>query len=269
MKIKPIQQIYTINTKQANLRPTFACQNDIFEKNNKTETIAVKKRNGDISMYVEYNGKDKAVIYKKIFNPQTKQIEKKPVKVCVGKIITGHISTYCLFDEKTKQRIGYVKLDDIKKGINYNFYEAESDSPIQKDYPQYGIIGDRISIDFVENFCPDEYSGIGEVADQIALEYCLKENLPLQIVSEAEQGSVIAHYKRGRKFLPVEQKKFLKIFMENFGTNDPNLVIEKRIKENPGNKNIYCKDIYRTYMYMPKEVVEKYLKRIKESPILH
>lgn len=206
MKIKPLQQIYIRRTQKANLRPTFACQKDRFEKNNKTETIAIKKKNGNISMYVEYNGKDNAIIYKKTFNPETKQIEKTPVKVCVGKIITGHVSTYCLFDEKTKQQIGYVKLGDIKKGIEYNFYEAESDSPIQKDYPQYNIIGDRISIDFVENFCPNEYSGIGEVADQIALEYCLKENLPLQIISEAGQGSVIAHYKRGRKFLPVEEK---------------------------------------------------------------
>jgi len=207
-----------------------------------------------------YNGKDKAYIFKKVFNPETQQIEKEKIEVCVGKRQFGSVCSYYLFDKKAKIELGYITIRE-ERG---NF----ADSALSKDYPEYGIIGARINIDFVENVYPDEYSGVGEVADQIALEHCIKENMPLQIVSTAEKGSVIAHYKRGRKFFPVEGRDALRFIVE-FGTNDPNKIIEERIKQNPDNKNIYCDDILGTYMYMPKEVVAKYLERIKENPILH
>jgi len=260
MKIKPIRQINTITPQyQTNMAQTFDMPNDSFEKSNKTETVELKQKNGK-PWFVEYNGKDKAYIFKKVFNPETQQIEKEKIEVCVGKRQFGSVCSYYLFDKKAKIELGYITIRE-ERG---NF----ADSALSKDYPEYGIIGARINIDFVENVYPDEYSGVGEVADQIALEHCIKENMPLQIVSTAEKGSVIAHYKRGRKFFPVEGRDALRFIVE-FGTNDPNKIIEERIKQNPDNKNIYCDDILGTYMYMPKEVVAKYLERIKENTILH
>lgn len=265
--ITPQFNIKNIPSCQRNMTPTFGCQNDTFEKSTPIQVIELRRKDGR-PRFVEYNGKDKAYIFKKVYNDKTGQIEKQKVEVCVASLSSCHSTTYYFFDDKTKKELGRVEINTIKNARIHNFYEDLWSDPIEKDYPEFGIVGNRISINYLENSYPDEYSGIGEAADQIAIEYCINNNIPLQLVSEAEKGSVIAHYKRGRKFLPVEGRDYRK-FMDNFGTNDPNKIIEERIKQNPDNKNIYCDDIYKTYMYMPEEVVEKYLERIKEKPILH
>lgn len=242
---------------------------DVFEKKTNVKKIKIK-RNIFYKKTIEYNGLDNGYIYKKIFNKNTHKINKIKFEVGVGKSQDGEITTYHFFDKNTLKEIGYINILDWKKikNKNINIYNLLKNTDLEKDYPQYGIIGDRISIDYLKNNFYDDYSGIGELADQVALEYCLKENIPPQIVSMAQKGSVIAHYKRGRRFMQLESEE-KKEFIKEFGTDDPNKIIEERLKEYPNFDRINCNDIGYLYMYMPKEIVEKYLKRIKENPILH
>jgi len=240
--------------------------NDTFERCNPGEKITIT--NPNLSHEIEYNGEDTAYVYKKIKNPNTGKYEKIKTEVGVGIKRMESITTYYLFDKKTKKEIGWFQINDWKKTQKKpNIYESLKNERLEQDYPEQGILGDRISIEYLKNNYPDKYSGIGETCDQIAIEYCLKEKMLPQIVSEADPKSIIAHYKRGRRFLPAILNK--KEYIQEFGTNDINKIIEKRIKANPSDKDVYCEDLGIPTMYMPQKIIEKYMKRIKEAPILH
>lgn len=240
--------------------------NDTFERCNPGNKITIT--NPNLSHEIEYNGKDTAFVYKKTKNKITGEIEKIKFEVGVGKKRMESITTYYLFDKKSKKEIGWFQINDWGKTQKKpHIYEILKNESLELDYPEEGLFGDRISIEYLKNNYPEEYCGIGEACDQIAIEYCLKESITPQIISEADPKSIIAHYKRGRRFLPATKNS--KEYIEEFGTNDINKIIEKRIKETPHGEDIYCEDLGIPTMYMPKEVVAKYLERIKENPILH
>ena len=128
MRIRNIQQTI-FNNKYITPKVTnmsFAQNKDTFEKSNKTEIVKLKLKNGK-PWFVEYNGKDKAYIYQKVFNPETKQIEKQKTEVCIGKRQHGNVCSYYLFDKKNKIALGYVTIR--KEQDNF------ADSALSKDYP--------------------------------------------------------------------------------------------------------------------------------------
>ena len=121
----------------------------------------------------------------------------------------------------------------------------------------------------VKNNFQSEYSGVAAVADQLAREYCLRNNIKPCIVSLSEINSHIAHYKRGRRFFIVKNGSGLNNFIAKFGTDDPNKIIERRMKEANTSKHIDCSDLGELYMYMPESVIQQYLIKIREHPLLH
>lgn len=216
---------------------------------------------------VELNPKDKAVIYKKVLNKETGKTTKIPIEVFVAKSQNKYRTSYHFLDENVNE-IGYVTIYDWSKAPSFE----KADTIYSKNYPELGIVGDRITIDCLQNNNEQKYAGIGKAADQIAIEYCLKEGLTPNIVSLADTGSLIAHYKRGRRFFKVQEDDIFSDYeglMAEYGTNDPNKIIETQLASLPKGSWIDCTDLGQLHMYMPQEIIQKYLNKIKEHPILH
>ena len=225
-----------------------------------------------VNVSVEQNLLDNAVIYKKVLNKNTNIVEKIPYSVGIAKSEDHWKTTFHIIDNDTKKEIGFVCICDWQKAKNYKYISFITDSNLQKNYPEYGINGNRISIDYVKNNFPAEYSGLGKISDQIAIEYCLKNNIKPCIVSMVDGNSHAAHYKRGRRFLPVDKyDKDLDYydFVKEYGTDDPNKIIEERIAATPEGQKVDTSDLYGLYMYMPSEIINLYLEMIKKHPVLH
>lgn len=148
-----------------------------------------------------------------------------------------------------------------------NFFEG---NPELKDYPSLGIIGDRVTIDLVSNNNNRLYSGVGTIADKLAIEYCLKNGITPNETGIAAFNSHAAHYLRGRRFFPLSgNDKTGREFFEKYKTYDPNRIVEERILISPRGKKVYTGDLGNLPMYMPREVVDKTLASILRNPIIY
>ena len=106
------------------------------------------------------------------------------------------------------------------------------------------------------------------MADQLEIEYCLKNKINPLILSEADPGSHIAHYKRGKRFFPLRDGDYAKdFFTQKYNCSNVNTIISKLLTEN-GDKKIDISDWPCINMCLSKSAVAKYLKQIKEKPIL-
>lgn len=217
-----------------------------------------------------YNPKNIGIVYKKEYDPVTNKIVKKPMEVNILTSTDGEWQTaYHMMSKDLKEEIGYVNIGDLSRQKTTNpksFYDT--DAKYLKDYPKLGIQGDRITVNFLKNWDERLYSGIGKLADQLEIEYCLKNGIRPCIISESEKGAEFAHFKRGKRFLPVDdnQKKF---FMKKYSTANVNHII-KRLLRHIENKHLQL-DAYpdNLMMYLPQKIIDKYLLEIKKHPILH
>lgn len=243
---------------------------DIFEKshdNIKKFKIIHKNYNNFacIETEVTQNPKDKVIVSKKVRYGYPDRVEIEPTELSVAKSEGDNGPTFHFLDEYNNE-IGFVSICDWRKATS----KSKDDIMLTQNYPELGIVGDRISIDYLQNNNNIIFSGIGKVADQIAIEYCLKEGITPNIVSMADIGSLISHYKRGRRFFKIEKENpRYNYFIREYGTNDPNKIIKERLDKTPSGSWAECEDLKELYMYMPQEVIQKYLQRIKEHPILH
>lgn len=246
MKIIPINNLTPIKYSPA------------FERSEKTRPIDTFTRT--------QGGTNTATAYKKVFNPLTNQIEKKAVKInIVEHQLQPNFITYEFFDKKTL--IGYTQIQDWSKNKNpQNHPDIDKNPELLADFPQYGIVGKRITIDMLENLKPSLYSGIGEISDQIAVEYCLKNKFPPNIICVADYGAHIHHYKRGREFITLDpNSKKGQNFYEKYQTYDPNQAIKELVEDAPKVRKTHMPPLIN---FMPKNTIEKYLEKIKSSPIL-
>ena len=272
MKITSLNKIKLLQQKiKNNLLPKI--KSDTFESN-KTIKKFLLQRCGLAHIFsktieVEQNILDRAILYKKVFDIETKTIKKIPFEVGIAKSENYWTTTYHLIEDCTNKEIGYVTICDWKKAKQYGITKINKDTTLTDNYPRFGIKGDRISINYVKNNFQSEYSGVAAVADQLAIEYCLRNNIKPCIVSLSEINSHIAHYKRGRRFFIVKNGSGLNNFIAKFGTDDPNKIIERRMKEANTSKHIDCSDLGELYMYMPESVIQQYLIKIREHPLLH
>ena len=123
----------------------------------------------------------------------------------------------------------------------------------------------------MQNNFEDTFSGIGKLADKLAVEYCLKNGIKPNITSVADYNSHAAHYMRGRRFFEISKHDpdiDAYEFKKTYGTLDPNKVIAERIKNTPKGQRVDTRDLCGLYMYMPENIINKYIKEIKENPLL-
>ena len=137
---------------------------------------------------------------------------------------TGSFIRYQVKDNKIP--VGYVDLKDTKQGCN---------------------------VMFIRNQNPDLYSGFGKLADRIEVEHCLnnKKEHPY-IYSEAMIGTLIKHYKRGKRFINESVNMYLGCVLQNL------------------KKGEYIRTGFlgTQEMFMPDELVQHYTKIIKKAPLL-
>lgn len=212
-----------------------------------------------------------AFIQRKIMLNKTGEVMKVPYEINIARHDDSYMTTFHFLDKNTKKEIGYVKIIDWRKAPSvvqqYNF----SFSRLLEDFPKQGIVGDRISIDFLQNNFEDTFSGIGKLADKLAVEYCLKNGIKPNITSVADYNSHAAHYMRGRRFFEISKQDpdiDAYEFKKTYRTLDPNKVIAERIKNTPKGQRVDTRDLCGLYMYMPENIINKYIKEIKENPLL-
>lgn len=192
----------------------------------------------------------------------------KPVDVTVLKINKNeNETTYRFVSKNRKKEYGYVDLTLCKKIKDFENVYYGSDACLLKDYPQYGINGPRVIVDYLQNNNDSRYSGIGKLADKITVKHCLDNGIKPVIISIADWDSHVAHYKRGKRYLPLESgTKTYNFFMKKYGTTDVNQLLEKLIKEAEQNdEKVDISDWNPIPMYMPKELAQKYVKELKSE----
>lgn len=215
-------------------------------------------------MLVQQNEQCKATLYRKFFDSASHKIKKSPVEIGIAESKNKWAMTYHFIEPDTNREIGYVTICDWQIAKKYiqmiplRFAEGK----LLKDYPEFGVTGKRITIDYLQNNLPDEYAGIGKAADQIAVEYCLKTGIKPVITSIADMNSHAAHYLRGRRFFPS------KSLISRFGTDNPNELIRERILKTPQGQKVECSDLGPIYMYMPEKIIQRYMKKIEKHKIL-
>jgi len=114
-------------------------------------------------------------------------------------------------------------------------------------------IPEGVFVSFIQNQYPELYSKFGQIADQIEVEHCLKRGLNnFEIRSEAALNSHALHYLRGKRF---DDKK-----------------AEEKIREiiaNTPKGTLYnTKSLGSIAMYMPKNLINKYVEAIKKNPLI-
>ena len=167
-----------------------------------------------------------------------KRIETKPDVVVLEKSANDTFTKYGVYCGRTP--VGYVSLTDKENGV---------------------------WVDYIRNYAPERYCGFGKIADQIEVEHCLNRGLKnFEILSESTPASLAFHYKRGKRFDYIDdawEKIFLK---QKYGTFNVNVIIERMLKQNPFPNT---SDIGKVPMYMPQDLIKKYIDIIKKYPLLN
>ncbi len=217
-----------------------------------------------------------ATVFRKVKDRSTGNIKRVPFKV---RVLTSSdnewTTTYHFMSNDLKKEVGYVSIGDyrlLEKNNKNEFLRTKFyDRPLLKNYKRQGVTGDRIKILYLQNSDDTVYSGIGLLADRLAVEYCLKNNLPLNIVSDADIGSHIAHYKRGKRFLPFTKGWYNSAaFFEKYNDLNPNRVIRNLLFSSvKNNEMIDLSGLGALPMYLPKKLAQKYAQLAKSSPIIH
>ncbi len=175
---------------------------------------------------------------------------------------------------RDKKKNAPVSVYIVKTSVSTNPYE-ESYYFLSKSLDEvYGhvelrhdINNNQLIVDFLKNDSPKKIGGVGKLADRIESKYCVDNNIPFTIVSNATPSSVFAHYKRGKRFFNYSQDKCpysYNYLAEHFGTTDINEVLERMLTEatSKGKKADVAEleNFYTFSMYLPKELAKKYAK---------
>jgi len=199
--------------------------------------------------------KHKGIIYEKIKQPDG-SIKKVPIEVDIKKTDGNHFHFF-----KGEQEIGDLELYLVTKEelANYNL------SFLKKDYPDYGIEGERIIVEFVENRNPHKYVGIGHLADMIEVACCNELGIKPVIISLSLNDAVPIHYNRGKRFIPFElyDKRLATLYQSTPDQIAENLANEKNRTGRYAKNTI----VDGFLMYMPKDLIEKCEKELEEHPI--
>ncbi|MBQ6516118.1 hypothetical protein IJI31_02950 [bacterium] len=203
--------------------------------------------------------KHKGIIYRKVYDKRGKIIKKEPVEVDIVKD-GPDIFTFQVDEES----LGYVDLsyltaDECKK-IKLNIY---------KNYKDEGIEGDRIRVDFVENQEPDEYGGMGHLADLLEVAACKELGIEPNIVSHSKKEAAPLHYLRGKRFIPYEKYcSRSDIRRLDLKGKNPNDTIKEIIKRTPKGEKFNTDELpFAPLMYMPKSMAKELEEELKEHPI--
>ena len=192
----------------------------------------------------------------------------KPVKIAILKSTHGKYSTsYHFMSPNLKKEYGYVDMTLCTNPKQAYDILGYLDSELFADYPDLKIKGPRVIIDYLQNWNDSRYGAIGRLADKISVKHCLDNGINPVILSVADCDSHVAHYLRGKRFLPLEpESNAFEFFTKKYGSSDVNEILENLIaqSQNSGGK-VDLKNWGFTPMYMPGELAQKYVKELQSE----
>ena len=192
----------------------------------------------------------------------------RKVKVAILEAKNGKAETAYIFMSPTlKKEYGYVNFTDRDSTYWYPI-DYLVDTELKKDYPRQGIKGRRLIIDYLQNWNDKKIGGVGKLADKLAVKYCLEHNMKPVIVSNADVGSHVAHYLRGKRFLPIDKDFYgYNFFKQKYGTTDVNKILKKLLDQaqNSEDMEIDISDWGLVPMHMPQKLAQKYIKELKSE----
>ena len=163
--------------------------------------------------------------------------------------------------------------DDICPQLfEYNVYDKRK----QVGFVRLHDTAEGCYVQFIKNERPKEYGDFGYLADKLEVQHCLNRGLErFEITSYADFNSHGMHYKRGKRFIGVANEKQVKRFKELF--NDVNGIDEKSfginemvkyiVNHTPKGKSFNTWFLDQVSMYMPKNLIKKYIKELRANPI--
>lgn len=150
----------------------------------------------------------------------------------------------------------YVPID-IKKEVYKTFTRYivnEKSNAIESiGYIDLKDLKNGAEVIYMENKQPKLYKRFGMVADQIELEHCLNNGISKPYIqSKSASGILLPHFKRGKRFI-------------NEGINIYLDYILKNVKKG---ERVYTSDFGSQKMYMPMNLINKLMEKIKINPLL-
>ena len=216
---------------------------------NKPKIFTLKNKNSDKDLIVKYDPKIKGNL--------TSRITGKKVPVAILETKEKDLPNEAAFIFMSKDLLkeyGFVHLHRPKMVKDH--YSGD----LLKDYPKEGIVGDRLIVEYLCNETNGKLKGVGKLADEMEVKYCLDNNIKPNIISYAKINTEVAHYKRGKRFIEPEKDTYVyKELMRKYKTADMNKIVRKFIKED--NEKTCIQGFYYPTMYMPKELFNKYKKK--------
>ena len=217
---------------------------------------STKRKQNDIEL--DYNPDRTGVI--------TDKKKNKPVKVVILKATRDDYTSYHFMSKDLKKEYGYLYLNlclNPKDEANFQFFDSE----IYLDYPEQKVTGPRVVVEYLQNNDDQRYGGIGKLADKLTVKHCLENNIKPVIVSVADCNSHVAHYLRGKRYLPLQPDSLgYKFFKQKYNCTDVNEILKNLIEkaEQTGEKVDVSLWGY-TPMYMPEDLAQKYTDELKSE----
>ena len=175
-------------------------------------------------------------------------------------------TSYHFMSENLEEEYGYFELS---KCLNPRIFDTAY-YELLEDYPEFSIQGPRIIIEYLQNWDDTKYGKIGHLADKLAVKFCIDNNMPLNIISIADINSHVAHFLRGKRYLPIDKDSCTYTFFhEKYKKTDVNQILYELIKK-AGQTGVKV-DLTgwgTLAMYMPKELALKYINELKQHPII-
>ena len=151
----------------------------------------------------------------------------KEIPVNVQKDVYKTFTRYIVKDKaNSSQNIGYVDLKDSKNGA---------------------------MVLYIENQQPKSYKQFGKIADQIELEHCLNRGIEKPYIqSEAASGTLLQHFKRGKRYTDESINIYLSYLCETLQKGE----------------RAYTSFLRSQKMYMPINMINELKEKIKLNPLL-
>ena len=129
-----------------------------------------------------------------------------------------------------------------------------------KDYPEYGIVGPRAVVTYLQNWDDKNIGGVGKLADKTGVQFCLENGFEPNIVSYADTNSHVAHFKRGKRFItPPESSYDYEFLNKKYGKTNPNDILQELIQDAEWNGTTVDLDGWGALlMYLPEDMINQY-----------
>lgn len=265
---------------------------DIFKPSNQLQKVALSVfnpyTNSRCSQIIDINLSSTQIItlnnsknsssntlFKLKYNPENTGCLKDkrnetPVKTVILESSCGELQhSYHFMSQDLTKEYGYVAFSKYLGNIGIDeFYLSEG---LIKDYPEFGIIDPRVVVDYLKNYNDNKIGGVGKLADKMIVKYCLENGFQPNILSLADYNSHMAHFLRGKRFLPLDKDSIAyHFFLQKYKTTNINEILQNMAEKYimTGEKaNLHNWGLLP--MYMPENLVRKYEKELGVNSLLH